>query len=54
MTGFRTSQRLDGFKVLKYYERRCQGIKRGFKKRKHTKKHINKDVKNSENSELKP
>ena len=50
----RTSQRLNGIKVVKYYEWRCQGIKRGFRKPKHTKEHIKKDsirLKNSENSE---
>ena len=36
----RTSQCQDG---LKFYEWRCQGIKRRFKKPKHTKEHIKKD-----------
>ena len=35
-----TSQRQDGIEVLKCHEWRGQGIKKRFKNKKHTKKHI--------------
>ena len=43
MATFRTSQCQDGDEVLKCHEWRCQGIKRRFRKPKHTKEHIKKD-----------
>ena len=43
MANFRTSQWQDGDENLKCYEWTCHGIKRRFRKPKHTKKHIKKD-----------
>ena len=60
MATFRTSRFHDGDEVLKFYERRRQGIKRCYEKPKHKKDHMKKDsnryilLRHSENSELKP
>ena len=43
MATFRTSRCQDGEEVLKFYEWRCQGIKRHFGKPKRKKDHIKKD-----------
>ena len=54
----RMPQYQDGVKVLEYYEWRCEGNNRRFRKPKHTKEHFKKDSnryilsKNLENCEL--
>ena len=45
MTTFGTSQCQDSDEVLEFYELRCEGIKRSFRKPKHTTEHIMKDSK---------